>query len=374
MSLGRQIAIVLLILLAVTGFGYWYAADLTGGSDAGATTRPKRPPATVEIAEAERTTLVQRIDAVGTTLAKQAVDIRPATSGQVVEIAFSPGSLVEVDALLVRLDDTAERADVAEAEAELRKAELELERAIKLVAKKTIAQATVDELEAAQQAAEARLLRAEKALKDREVKAPFSGQVGLKQVTIGTRVDNETVITTLDDLAEIQIEFSVPEIFFAKVRPNQEIKATSTAFGERIFEGIIEAVDSRIDRASRSFKVRAKVPNPDLVLPTGMFMLVDLILQEREALTVPEEAVMVSSGDAHVFVIRDGKAERRRVVLGQRNFGEVEITDGLNQGAKVVTKGLQRVRDGATVKVSNENDPQKDDLEKKSLEAADPSA
>ena len=374
MSLGRQITIVLLILLAVAGVGYWYATDLPGGNDAGAATRPTRSPALVEVARVERTTLIQQIDAVGTTLARRAVDIRPATSGQVVEIAFSPGSVIDTGTLLVRLDDAAERADVAEAAAELRRAELELERAIKLMAKRTIAQATVDQLEATQQAAEARLLRAEKALRDREVKAPFAGQVGLKQVTIGTRVDDETVITTLDDLAEIQIEFSVPEIFFAKVRPNQRINATGTAFGDRIFEGLIEVVDSRIDRTSRSFKVRAKLPNPDFVLPAGMFMAVDLILEEREALTVPEEAVTVANDETYIFVVVDGKAERRQIVLGQRSFGEVEITDGVEYGAKVVTKGLQRVRDGAAVEVSGENDLQEENSDDKSLEAADPSA
>ncbi len=352
MSLGRQVVIVL-ILLAAASAGYWYASSRADGNDTGATTRPKRPLAAVEIAAAQQTTLVQEVEAVGTTLARQAVDIKPAASGQVVEIDFSPGSFMEAGARLIRLDDTVERADVAETRADLRKAELELERAIKLAAKKTIAQATVDELEAAQQAAEARLLRASKALKDREVTTPFSGRVGLKQVAVGTRVNDETVITTLDDLTEIQIEFNAPEIFFNQVKTEQPIKATSAAFNDRVFEGVIESVDSRIDRASRSFRVRAKIPNPDLVLPSGMFMLVNLTLQERNALTVPEEAVVVANDEAYVFVVSDNIAERRLVTLGQRSFGKVEVTGGLDEGTSVVTIGLQRVRDGAGVRISN---------------------
>ncbi len=353
MSLGKQLAIVLLILLTFVTGGYWYATDPAGSGDADAATRPKRAAPTVEVTLAESTRIIQRIEAVGTTRARRSIDVRPAASGQVAEIAFSPGSLVEAGELLARLDDAAERADVAEAAAELRKAGLELERAVKLAARNTIAQATVDELKAAHDAADARLLRTEKELQDRRITAPFSGQVGLKQVTIGTRVDDDTVMTTLDDLAEIQVDFSVPEIFFGQVKSAQRIRATSAAFGDRAFEGEIETVDSRIDRVSRSFRVRATIPNADLTLPTGMFMLVDLTLRKRDALSVPEEAIMVSNDDAYVFVVTDGKAARRLVTLGQRDFGKVEIIDGLSAGDQVVTRGLQRVRDGAEVTIDN---------------------
>lgn len=354
MSLGKQIGIVVIMLVAVAIGGYWYAGEGRGGGDADAATGRQRLPAAVEVITVEPATLARRIEAVGTTLARQSIDIQPAASGRVVAIEFSPGSLVQAGSTLVRLDDAAERADVAEAEAERLKAEFALERARKLVAKKTIAQATVDELDAAHQAAEARLLRAQKELTDRTIDAPFAGQVGLKQVNIGARVDDDTVITTLDDLAEIEVDFNVPELFFGIVASGQAVKATSAAFGARTFEGMIETVDSRIDRVSRSFRVRAKMPNPDLALPAGMFMLVELTLTERQALTVPEEAVMVSDDQISVFVIAGGKAERRLVSLGQREIGLVEIVDGLAAGEQVVVTGLQRVRDGAAVNIIGE--------------------
>lgn len=354
MSLGKQIGIVVIMLVAVAIGGYWYAGEGRGGGDADAATGRQRPPAAVEVITVESATLARRIEAVGTTLARQSIDIQPAASGRVVAIEFSPGSLVQAGSTLVRLDDAAERADVAEAEAERLKAEFALERARKLVAKKTIAQATVDELDAAHQAAEARLLRAQKELTDRTIDAPFAGQVGLKQVNIGARVDDDTVITTLDDLAEIEVDFNVPELFFGIVASGQAVKATSAAFDARTFEGIIETVDSRIDRVSRSFRVRAKMPNPDLTLPAGMFMLVELTLTERQALTVPEEAVMVSDDQISVFVIAGGKAERRLVSLGQREIGLVEIVDGLAAGEQVVVTGLQRVRHGAAVNIIGE--------------------
>ncbi len=341
----------MLILLAVAAGAYWYAATPAGSSLVDASSERKRDPATVEVVPAKLTLLARQVEAVGTTLARQAVDISPATSGQVVEIAFEPASLVSAGSLLIRLDDASERADVAEAEAERQKAALELERAVKLVAKKSIAQASVDELEASFHAAEARLLRAEKALSDRSVKAPFSGLVGLKQVNIGAQVNASTTITTLDDLAEVDVDFSVPEIFFGTIHAGQSIKATSAAYRDRVFDGVIKTVDSRIDRVSRSFRVRARIPNEDLALPAGMFMAVKLELTEREALTVPEEAILVEGDNIAVFVIKDDKAERRTVTLGQRNFGLVEIKEGVRASELVVVKGIQRVRAGATVKV-----------------------
>jgi len=350
-SLGKQIGIVMLILLAAAAAVYWYLANPAGSSVADASFERKRDPATVEVAPAKLTKLARQVEAVGTTLARQAVDISPATSGQVVEIAFQPASQVEAGSLLVRLDDAAERADVAEAEADQQRAKLELERAVKLAAKNSIAQASVDELEASFHAAEARLLRAEKAWEDRSIKAPFSGQVGLKQVNIGAQINASTVITTLDDLAEVDVDFNVPELFFGTVHAGQSIKATSAAYRERVFEGVIETVDSRIDRVSRSFRVRARIPNEDLALPAGMFMAVELTLAEREALTVPEESVLVDDEGIAVYVITDNKAERRTVLLGQRSFGMVEINEGVRAGEQVVVKGIQRVRPDAKVNV-----------------------
>ncbi len=360
MTLGRQITVVLVFALALGGAAYWYADYFPSNGDAGAETRPTRPPARVEVVEATRSIMVQQVEAVGTTLARRAVDIRPATSGQIVEIAFSPGSLIEAGSLLARLDDAAEKADVAEAAADLRQARLELERATKLVERNTIAQATVDQLEAARQAAEARLQRTQKALDDRVIRAPFAGQVGLKQVNLGSRVNDETVITTLDDLEEIEIEFNVTEIFFGKVGISQKIEATSAAYDDRVFEGVIDSVDSRIDRSSRAFRVRAHIPNPDLALPSGMFMLVKLTLQERDVLTVPEEAIMVADDAAYVFVIEDGKARQNLVELGQRSLGTVEITEGLAEGSTIVTKGLQRIRNGSPVNVAEDGEPSAD--------------
>ncbi|MEM8951613.1 MAG: efflux RND transporter periplasmic adaptor subunit [Pseudomonadota bacterium] len=348
MSLKKQIGIVFVMLLALAAGGYWLFATI-GSDHADAATTQERRPVRVETIDVEQSMLARKVEAVGTTRARQSIDVRAAASGRVVDIAFVPGALVEEGEVLARLDKAAEEADVAEARAERRQALLALERARTLAERNTIAKATVDELEAAYEAADARLQRAETSLADREVKAPFAGKIGLKQVDVGGRVDDETVIATLDDLAEIEIDFRAPEIHFGAVRPGQDIIATSAAFDARSFKGEITAIDSRIDPVSRAFRLRARVPNPDLALPAGMFMLVELTLAQRDVLTVPEEAVMISDQIASVFIIADGKAERRTIELGQREVGRVEVVTGLVEGEQVAVTGLQRLRPGAAV-------------------------
>jgi membrane fusion protein (multidrug efflux system) len=359
MRTGTQLVIAAALLLAVGGAVTWHQYRID--SEAAAAVGRGASAVPVELSAAARGTIRERIEAVGSTLARQAVDIVPLSSGRVAEIAFRPGALVQESAVLVRLDDRAEQAAVAEAQAMLREAELALDRARRLRTNNTVAQATVDELEAAYLGAEARLDAAQKQLADRTVRAPFAGVVGIRGVDVGARVDDTTVLTTLDDLGEIEIEFSVPEIFFARVRPDQLVQATSASFPGETFAGRIATIDSRIGQVSRAFRVRAVLPNPDLQLPAGMFMHVSVVLEERPAVLIPEQAVLAEGDSTFVFTVADGRAVRREVRLGQRDAGTVEVLDGLGADETVVRTGLQRLRDGVAVQVLNQPGPQAGD-------------
>jgi membrane fusion protein (multidrug efflux system) len=344
--------VVITVVLGAGGFVY-HRLQTDGEAEAAVGRGPNAVP--VVIAAAEAGTIRERIEAVGTTLARQAVDIVPLTSGRIAEIAFTPGERVEAGAVLIRLDDEAEQAAVAEAKASLREAELALDRAKKLRANNTVAQATVDELEAAYLGATARVDGARKRLADRTVKAPFTGMVGIRRVDIGARVDDATVLTTLDDLSEVEIEFSVPEIFFSQVRHGQTVSATSTAFPGRAFNGTITSIDTRVGQVSRAFRVRAVLPNPDLVLPAGMFMHVEVVLEERPAVLIPEEAIVAEGDSTFVFTVEDQRARRRPVRLGQRQAGTVEVLEGLQPGEPVVREGMQRLRDGIAVRTADQD-------------------
>jgi membrane fusion protein (multidrug efflux system) len=305
----------------------------------------------VETAKVHPHRIETRIEGVGTSLARRSIDVVPLTTGRIRAIRFEAGQRVKVGQVLTELDDEIERADLAEAEAALTQTRLALQRAETLQMKKHVPEATVEDLRSKVATAAAAVDRAKRRSADRSIRAPFSGVVGIRRVDVGARVDDQSVITTLDDLAEIQIEFSVPEQVYSRVRAGQPAQATSATFPGRIFEGKVALVDSRIDATSRSFKVRVTVPNPDLVLPAGMFMHVQLTLESREVLTVPEEAVIPEAGAAYVFVVENGRSHRRKVTLGRRDVGLVEISKGLALGEEVVVKGLASLREGTPVRV-----------------------
>ncbi len=354
MSSAKQIGVILVLAALAVGAWAGYSAFFgpAGEGARGGGQRRSSPAPSVTTATLAPRQIETRLEAVGTTRALQAVEIVPLTNGRVVEIAFEPGQKVIEGAVLVRLDDEIERANLTEAEATLAQATFAEERALTLSQTNTISRAQVEQLTAASATAQAAVDRARRRLADRTVRAPFDGMVGLGDVEIGARVDDDTTITTLDDLSQVEIEFSLPETVFGQIIPGLAITADSAAFPGRVFEGEIASIDSRIDQNSRSFKVRALVPNSQTLLPAGMFMHLTVMLDQRSALMVAEQALVAEAGQNFLFVIEDGKALRRDVKIGRREVGAVEITQGLAEGEVIVVKGVQKLRDGAKVRIA----------------------
>lgn len=342
----------LLVVLVLAALGGGYVAWQRYGAGEGASGPGAAPaPIPVVLATAEQRLTSRRVEAVGTTLSRRAIEVVSLASGRVMAVAFEPGQFVKAGDALVRLDDDIEQADLAEAEATLQETVLALQRAQALRQKNAIPEATVDQLVAAQASAQAELDRARRRLADRTVRAAFDGVVGLRQIDPGARVDEDTVLTTLDDRSEMEIEFSVPETLYGRIAIGQPVEATAVAFPGRAFEGLVATIDSRVDATSRAFKVRAVLPNPDMSLPAGMFVHLAVVLDSRPAVMVPEEAVMVQGARTFVFVAVDGKAVERDVATGNRELGAVEITSGVAAGDQVVVRGTQRLRDGAPIRV-----------------------
>jgi len=332
--------------------GYYVVDDWLEPDNPARDARAARGPSAiaVELAVAEAAPMERTLDAVGTTRAQRSVEIVPLASGRVTDLSFEPGQRMEEGEPLLHLDDDIQAADLKEAEAKRHEAELALERAESLRQSKTVTAATLETLTAANVTAEAELARAKRRLQDRTVRAPFAGIAGLKRVDLGARVDDQTVVTTLDDLSSVEVEFALPETVFGEVRVGLPVRAESVAFSGRDFSGKVVAIDSRIDAASRSFKVRASIPNDDLALPAGMFMNLSVVLEERVAVMVPEEAVMAEGSGSFLFVAEGETARRRAVTTGQRHADMVEIAEGVADGERVVTRGIQQLRDGAQIR------------------------
>jgi membrane fusion protein (multidrug efflux system) len=301
------------------------------------------------IARPER--LVSQINALGTARANEAVEVTSKASNTVTGIRFADGQRVQKGQVLVELDSAQVRADLAAAEAASAESASQVKRSRELMASKVLSESQFEQLEATMKTNQARVAAARSRVEDTVVRAPFTGRVGLRRVSVGSLVNPGTIITTLDDLSVIKVDFAVPENFLAGLRDGLKVSTTAAAFPGREFIGSVTGVDSRIDPVTRSVTVRAAVPNADLALKPGMFLNVTLARDEHQALMVPEAALVPEQSRQFLFVIEDGRAVRREVRIGGRQPGRVEIVSGLKAGEQVIVEGTQKVREGGEVRV-----------------------
>jgi len=294
----------------------------------------------------------QKLEALGTARANESVDISSKTSNIVTAVRFRDGERVRVGQVLVQLDDAATRADVAAAQATLNESESQYNRSRELLNTQALSKSQFEQLEATLKANRARLQAAQARLEDTVIRAPFSGRVGLRRVSVGTLISPGDVITTLDDTSVIKLDFAVPENMLSTLREGLSVRATAPAYPGRNFAGKVASIDSRVDINTRSVTVRALLANEDGALKPGMFLNVSLSKDERQAIVIPEEALTPEAEKQFVFVVADGKASRREVRIGGRRPGHVEVLGGLNPGDVVVVEGTQKIRDGSPVVAS----------------------
>jgi membrane fusion protein (multidrug efflux system) len=260
---------------------------------------------------------------------------------------------VKAGSLLVQMDDTELRANLAESEAERDNRQKLYDRALKLYASKNIPKAQVDLLLSELQASEAKIMADKARISDYQIRAPFAGKLGLREVSLGSLVRPADVITTLDDTDTIKVDFDLPESFLAEIDSGQAFHAKTVAYPDRVFEGFVETIATRINPATRSVRVRGVVPNKNGLMKPGMFLAVELqISLDTDVPMLAEEALVTTVNGHYVYAILEDKAIRSPVKIGRRVRGFVEIVDGLDKGAVVITEGLQKVKDGSSVNVT----------------------
>ncbi len=307
-------------------------------------------PVAVLTAVVEPRELVDQVDALGTVLADESVEVTSRVTSIVTRIGFREGQQVERGDLLVELENKEIRAELAVAEASLSESRSQYERARQLANTQAISASSLDELLAAMKVAEAEVQAARARLENTFIRAPFSGKIGLRRVSPGSLVNPGTVITTLDDLDPVKLEFSVPEAFLSVLREDLTVSARSPALQAQEFTGRIDSIDTRLDPVSRSILVRAVLDNQEGLLKPGMFLTVALQMSRPAVLMAPEQAVVPERGQHYIYVVaQEDRVARRRVELGQRVPGAVEIVSGLAAGERVITEGTQKVREGSQV-------------------------
>ena len=353
------LVIVALAALVLMGGAWYLFADGKSSSAGGAGAAngkgaPSRAVAVVT-AHATKKEFANEVEALGTLRANESVDITAKVADRVAAIHFNEGQQVRKGDVLIELDNMEARADLAAAEAAASDSRSQYKRSQELFQTKALSEAQLDQLQATLLANEARVAAARSRLADRVITAPFNGRVGLRNVSLGGLVNPGAVITTLDDLSVVKLDFAVPEVFLSTLQPGLTVEARSTAYSGAAFAGRVSSIDTRVDPTTRSVAIRALIDNRDGRLRPGMFMTVKLVRPEGQALMLPEQAIVPENEQHFVYVVADGKAHKREVKIGRRRPGEVEVLQGLTAEEGVVVDGTLNLRDGVPVRTPGDN-------------------
>jgi membrane fusion protein (multidrug efflux system) len=321
-------------------------------------------PPVVEVGKVEAINISDDAQAVGSLRSNQGVMLRPEVSGRISRLEFKDGQRVRRGQLLVQLDDTLQVAQVRQAQAQASIARTNLQRNRELVAQNFVSASVVDQNVAALQVAEAQVALTQAQLARMRILAPFDGVAGIRSVNVGDYVKDGADIVNIEDISSVWVDFRLAERYVSRLKPGQLVEAQLDAFPGRIFKGRVDAVDSLLDANGRSLLVRARLPNANGELRSGMFARARVIFEVREmAMVVPEEALVPQGGKQYLIKVVNGPkgqvSQRLEARIGVRLPGKVEILDGVAAGDLVVTAGQSRLMrgEGMPVKVVDIDQP-----------------
>ncbi len=312
-------------------------------------------PANVIVATTQKQKLADSVEALGTLRANETVTLMATVTETVTAVNFTDGQRVQKGQVLVEMASGEEKAQLDQARALAAEAGQQLERVRVLDKQNAIAQSTIDERKRDYDSAQGKLREVESRLKDYLISAPFGGVLGLRNISIGALLQPGSKITTLDDDSVMKLDFSVPSIFLKDLKTGVPVVARAREFGDRQFQGQVESLDSQIDPVTRSITVRAILPNESHILKPGLLMSVLLFSNPRDSILIPEGALMPEGQDNYVLTVNSRQTppvlEKRKVVIGTRQPGKVEIVSGLQEGETFVTQGTMTARPGQAVNI-----------------------
>ncbi len=363
----KRILIALFILVLIFGgvFGWKYFVTLkTREFMAGRTI----PPKTVAAIDATTSTWQPSLDTTGELQAINRVQVSSEVAGMVNRIYFEPGERVEKGEILARLESSLEEAEMERLQAFEQLSQIQLNRIRPLVENKASPQAELDKAKAEHKQALASLDHQKSLLSKKIIKAPFSGELGLREVDPGQYLEPGTPLVTLQSLAPLYLNFSIPQKNLELVSSDREVVFTVDTWPDQEFRGAITAIDPQIQRGSRSLNIQATLANKERKLRPGMFGRVSMLLPEKErVVTIPETAIDYNPYGDVVFVLTPldeefkgapvYKASRKFVVLGGARGSQVAVSQGLEPGEKVVIAGRHKLREGVKAVIDNSITP-----------------
>jgi membrane fusion protein (multidrug efflux system) len=349
------------VLIAAAAGGYWMGQQRTPVAPTAQAMSAKGGPAqgpaanavTVEAAKVARASMPQTITAVGSLRSDESIMLRPEVAGRISAIRFQEGQRVAKGDTLVLLDPAINDAEVQQARANLTLAKSKFDRSVDLAKSNFISGQAKDEAENNLKVAQAALTLTEAKLAKATLKAPFSGIIGLRSVSVGDYVKEGADIVNLESIDPLKVDFRVPEMYLAQVKVGQPLSVALDAMPGKTFEGRVFAVNPLLDAAGRAVVIRAQVRNADTSLRPGMFARVRLVTKDvQSALVVPEQSLVPLGEEQFVFKVVDGKAVRAKVEIGQRRDGKAEVVNGVAADDMVVTAGQLKLRDGVPVRLA----------------------
>ncbi|MHA1558449.1 MAG: efflux RND transporter periplasmic adaptor subunit [Alphaproteobacteria bacterium] len=328
--------------------------------------------AKVEAEVVKLRSLTKRIVTVGKLRANQAVTIRSEIHGRIKEILFIEGGEVQEGDEIIKLEDADVLAEVKKAEADLMLREADFKRISSLHDKRIGATKDLDKAKAELEVSKSNLEVAKVRFEKASIKAPFSGAIGITDVSVGAYLQAGQDLVTIVDNDPIKVDFKVPEKYINSIGQGQTVEIKIDAFGGQTFQGTLEAIDSKIDTDSHSIALKAVVPNEKGTLYPGLFAHVHLITAEQgDAVMIPEACVDREGEIEYVWIVEKGKARQRRVLTGAREEGRIEIIAGLKEGDIVVTVGQIKLGAGVRVKIVNQLEEEKQEPEEKEIKDGD---
>lgn len=312
----------------------------------------EKPASPVEVYQVKSEALFDSVEVLGNARANESVDVSSNVTETIREIHFRDGEYVLKGQILALMEQGEEQAQLKAAEAQLAEHERELVRIQKLLKNKAASIREAEERETLVEISRQTVEEIKARIADRTIKAPFDGVLGIRQVSVGALVSSGDLLTTIDDINSIKLDFYVPSIFLPQLKEGNPVKATVEALNNRVFEGKIDTINTRVDALTRSVLVRAVLPNPDLQLKPGLLMKIKLIRNQRTSMVVPEESIIQRQRRFYVLVVDENNiATEREVQVGTHYPAKMEILEGIAEGEQVVVRGVHTVRSGQEVNV-----------------------
>lgn len=343
------------LLIVIGAIGYFFMnPNIFSSSDgqlSGSLEKKEIKAVPVSVTTVSKQEFIDLVEAVGTAFALESADISPNVTEVIEEIHFSDGQQVRKGQILVTLRQAEEQAQLNAARVNLKEQEREIRRLQGLVDSGAVAVFELDTRKTQKELALQEIGRIEAQISDRIIRAPFSGVLGLRNISPGALVSPQTVITTLDAINKIKLDFTIPEIYLSQATEGVEIEARSQAFPDKIFKGTITHVDSRIDPVSRSVTVRAEIDNPERLLKQGMLMYVEILFAPTTSAAVPERALVSRQSKHYVYTLESDIAHIQEVTLGRRKPGYAEVLAGVSLEEKIISDGIQNLVDGNSITV-----------------------